>query len=286
MNDHMNYYHNDMREYFLDKANIFLYQNQNDKLILSESSFDACEKYLKAPLNTVFITKDIIEKEKSIFESKLIGEHNRVNISLAAAAGRECGVSEETIKDTIKNFQGVSGRLEMRRKIVKQIDDKKVIIKYYNDTTATTEEASIAALNALTASVEVPIENQEKIILISGGRDKDLSCESLVKKILELNDKNILEKLIILFDEKTTNGSEKLVLELEKNNFNNFIKAKDLNIAVNLANQEIEKLIKEFESQNKENDFIVLFSPAFASFGLFKNEYDRGDKFNEIVDKL
>jgi len=285
MNDHMNYYHNDMREYFLDKANIFLYQNQNenqnDKLILSENSFDACLKYLKVPENVVLITKEIVEKDKNSFESLLFGEHNSVNISLASAAARECGVSEEIIKNAVKDFQGVSGRLEMRREIEKEINNKKILIKYYNDTTATTEDASIAALNAISEKYK-----NDKIILICGGRDKDLSCESLVKKILELNEKNILEKLIILFDEKTTNGSEKLILELEKNNFNNFIKAKDLNIAVYLANQEIEKLIKEFESQNKENDFIILFSPAFASFGLFKNEYDRGDKFNEIVGKL
>ena len=31
---------------------------------------------------------------------------------------------------------------------------------------------------------------------------------------------------------------------------------------------------------------IVLFSPAFASFGLFKNEYDRGDQFNALVKRL
>ncbi len=28
---------------------------------------------------------------------------------------------------------------------------------------------------------------------------------------------------------------------------------------------------------------IVLLSPAFASFGMFKNEFDRGEQFNKIV---
>ena len=27
----------------------------------------------------------------------------------------------------------------------------------------------------------------------------------------------------------------------------------------------------------------ILFSPGAASFGMFKNEFDRGDKFNKIV---
>jgi UDP-N-acetylmuramoylalanine--D-glutamate ligase len=31
---------------------------------------------------------------------------------------------------------------------------------------------------------------------------------------------------------------------------------------------------------------ILLFSPAFASFGMFTNEFDRGDKFIKLVDKL
>ena len=30
----------------------------------------------------------------------------------------------------------------------------------------------------------------------------------------------------------------------------------------------------------------ILFSPAFASFGMFENEYDRGDQFIKIVKKL
>ena len=35
-----------------------------------------------------------------------------------------------------------------------------------------------------------------------------------------------------------------------------------------------------------EKGDVILFSPAFASFGLFKNEYDRNDQFMDIVKKL
>ena len=37
--------------------------------------------------------------------------------------------------------------------------------------------------------------------------------------------------------------------------------------------------------QAQAND-IILLSPAAASFGMFKNEFDRGDQFNEIVKNL
>ena len=51
----------------------------------------------------------------------------------------------------------------------------------------------------------------------------------------------------------------------------------------------------EFDSINKAVNYafgrarkkeVIILSPAFASFGMFKNEYDRGEQFNSIVKKL
>jgi UDP-N-acetylmuramoylalanine--D-glutamate ligase len=44
-------------------------------------------------------------------------------------------------------------------------------------------------------------------------------------------------------------------------------------------------IIKSALAQTKKGD-IILFSPAFASFGMFKNEFDRGDKFTKIIKSL
>jgi len=261
MNDHFNYYHHNLREYFFDKANIFLYQTENDLLILSESSQKACQEYLDKNnfenLKYNLISQTKIDEDKNNFESVLIGEHNRDLISLAIEAARGCGVGEEKIKESIKSFKGVAGRLEMRREIKG--------VKYYNDTTATTEDATIAGLEAL---------RNKKIILICGGKDKELSSKKLAEKIIDFKNKNILEKIILLSDHETTNGTDKLIQEFEKRKFGDFIEVKNIKRALIVANQDLNKID------------IILFSPAFASFGLFKNEYDRGDKFNEIVDNL
>jgi UDP-N-acetylmuramoylalanine--D-glutamate ligase len=47
----------------------------------------------------------------------------------------------------------------------------------------------------------------------------------------------------------------------------------------------LKEAVGEAMNAASEGD-IVLFSPAFASFGMFKNEYDRNDQFMEIVNNL
>ena len=48
---------------------------------------------------------------------------------------------------------------------------------------------------------------------------------------------------------------------------------------------DLNKAVQEAFASAESGD-TILFSPAFASFGMFKNEYDRGDQFNEIVKDL
>ena len=94
------------------------------------------------------------------------------------------------------------------------------------------------------------------IILIAGGADKGLDVAPLKKAI----DKYC--KAVVLLP---GTGTGKLSIG---------IKAKDLKDAVSKS-----------LAQAKKGD-IVLFSPAFASFGMFNNEYDRNDQFVKIIKKL
>jgi UDP-N-acetylmuramoylalanine--D-glutamate ligase len=126
-------------------------------------------------------------------------------------------------------------------------------IKFYNDTTSTTPDAAKAALKAL--------GNKNKLILIMGGADKKLDMLSLIKMI-----PNSCKKAILLPGTGTDNLPEKFK--------NKCVQAKTLKQAIDSA-----------ISSAQKGDTILL-SPGFASFGLFKNEFDRGDKFNKIVRNL
>lgn len=252
MRDHMNYYKGDMSDYFSDKAKTFLYQNQDSILIANEDLKKYIEEFLKPEYKEkfensknkkIFITKEDIDKDREAFESLLEGEHNRLNISLAVRAGIELGINIDSIKDSLKRFNGVSGRLEF----VKEING----VKYYNDTTATTGEAAVAALDAFK-------DKDSKLILITGGTDKELDIENYTNKLIEYKRFGKIKKIIFLSNE-TTSGTKKVLDKMSSLNFNDYVLVKDLSEAVNLA--------KEI---SKSGD-IILFSPGFASFGMFLN---------------
>ncbi|MDQ1281653.1 MAG: UDP-N-acetylmuramoylalanine--D-glutamate ligase [Patescibacteria group bacterium] len=264
MRDHMNYYKGDMSDYFSDKAKTFLYQNQDSTLIANEDLKKYIEEFLKPEYKErfensknkkIFITKEDIDKDREAFESPLEGEHNRLNISLAVRAGIELGINIDSIKDSVKRFNGVSGRLEF----VKEING----VKYYNDTTATTGEAVVAALDAFK-------DKDNKLILITGGTDKELDIENYTNKLIEYKRFGKIKKLIFLSNETTT-GTKKVLDKMSSLDFNDYVLVKDLSEGVDLARK------------SSEPTDIILFSPGFASFGMFLNEYDRGEKFLELI---
>lgn len=180
---------------------------------------------------------------------KLLGEHNRENIACAVAASRSLGVPDATIKKAVEGFTGLPNRLEYLRTVRG--------VKIYNDNNATTPDATIAALRAL----------GKKIILIMGGTDKGLDMSKLVAEIPKHC------KAVILLKES---GTEKIKESIKGYVLSIMIEERDT----------LKECVEEAMKIAKKDD-IVLFSPAFASFGKwFKNEYDRGEQFVKIVDKI
>ncbi len=124
-------------------------------------------------------------------------------------------------------------------------------VKIYNDTTSTTPEATLAALAALEPA---------RTVLIMGGTDKGLDMDALIAKLSEV------KKILLL----AGNGTDRIKDQLPENTIIYDSIAAATAAAMGAA----------------EKEDTVLFSPAFTSFGMFKNEFDRGDQFTAIVQSL
>jgi len=174
------------------------------------------------------------------------GMHNRYNAALALAAARALGVGDEVSRAALASFAGVPGRLELIREVNG--------VKVYNDTTSTTPEATLAALSALNDG------HRMSIILIMGGTDKGLDMGALVARLPEV------KKVILL----AGSGTDRIKNQLPSGTTIYGSIAPAVEAAVDAA----------------EPGDAVLFSPAFTSFEMFKNEFDRGDQFSAIVEAL
>jgi UDP-N-acetylmuramoylalanine--D-glutamate ligase len=178
----------------------------------------------------------------------LLGQHNLYNASLAVAALSALGLAEKEIRDGLATFKPVEGRLQF----VREMNG----IKIYNDNNATTPEATVAGLKAL----------GKNITLITGGSEKNLDLKELAQQIKQR------ATSVIVLTHSNYKGSERLEEELRSVGVK-FVVAADLERALTYALQ-----------HSKGGS--ILFSPAFASFGMFKNEYDRNDTFMRLVSAL
>lgn len=258
MVDHQNYYGSaalsaradPMGLYFADKAGIFEWQKPEDFLVTSRDVLGLAKK------NNKKITGQVVVSDSKVlpknWKIKLLGEHNKLNIAYAVSVARILNIPEKIIKKTVENFSGVPGRLEFVREIRG--------VKFYNDTTATTPDGVIAAVKALGPSTKLRAIKQN-ICLIGGGRDKELDY----KKYVPIIKKSV--KSLALFQ---GTGSDKILSALGKTKFP--VKVFD----------NMKEAFTWTVAQSKKGD-VVLLSPGAASFGVFLNEYDRGEKFNKLV---
>lgn len=238
MDDHMNYYKDNKELYFSDKANIYRHQKEYDVLIASPQARDEIAARDKV---------DITIPEGAFFEMNLIGEHNQVAARLAYEAASQCGLSEEEIKNAIKTFPGVEGRLQNLG-----LCGKEKNIRVFNDNNATTGDATIAAIDAINETYN------KKPILIIGGTDKGLTLDSLEETIL------VGVKTCIFL-----NGTGTSRLNLPKEH----------------TFETLSECVEKAFELAQEGD-VILFSPAFASFSThFNNEYERNDQFMKEVQR-
>lgn len=257
MADHLNYYHGDLEAYFADKANIFLYQEAGDTLVTTPEVFAQAREFALGKDITIgqevrLVDDSVLPEDCAI---PLPGKHNRQNAALAFSALEAVGLSEEEICPHLATFSGLPGRLQFLREL-------KNGVKVYNDNNATTPQATIAALKALAE------EQKKNLILIMGGADKNIPLDELI-----IATREHCQTLVLLPGTGTGRFKKEAAPYFE-----------DLGLAVRRADSLAEAVNKAVHEAEKGDT--ILFSPAFASFGLFKNEYERNDQFVEVVTNL
>jgi UDP-N-acetylmuramoylalanine--D-glutamate ligase len=248
MPDHMNYYQNNMEKYFNDKANIFKYQKKEDILVILPDMKKLIPKNIKSKL--IIVDKRSVDNWK--FNVK--GDHHRENLACAVKVASVLGIPEPKIKKVIAKFKDLEGRLQLLKTHKR--------IKIYNDNNATTPEATMAGIEALKVFPD-PGSGEKKIVLICGGVDKGLPLDNFVKMV------NAHCKYVVMIP---GTGTERLI-----NNYQLQIK--------NEVGKDLKDIVKTALGKASRGD-IILFSPAFASFGMFNNEYERNDLFIKIIKKL
>jgi UDP-N-acetylmuramoylalanine--D-glutamate ligase len=248
--DHLNY-HENMENYVACKKAIAQYQTKNDFLFLPGlgTQVDVLRAYKFLDELKGKITYFKISDLPNHFQPLLPGEHNLNNMAAALSMANNFGINENEALTILKNFQGVEFRLQL----IKEING----IKIYNDSAASNPESTIQALHSLPQS-----------ILIVGGMNKNLDYQELTQVI-----SNQAKMVFFLAGDATE--------ELQKQ-----FKIKNLKLKINKeVYTDLEKLLQDVKKVAKPGD-IILFSPGATSFNLFQNEFDRGRKFNEAVNKI
>ena len=278
--------HSSYEEYIDAKKSIFKYQAEKDILVINYNdeivkNFEneangAVEFFSKNTKleNGVFIHDNMIKTAENslrrqlldIKDIKIRGRHNYENICTAIAATKSL-CDFETAVEAVKEFTGVEHRIEF----VREIDG----VKWYNDSIGSSPTRTIAGLNSF----------DESIVLIAGGYDKNLDYAPIAKPILD----NV-STLVLLG--QTANKIKSAVLNEFEKVEGDIIEDKgkielDYNARklVIIKVETLEETIIKSKEYAKKGE-VILFSPASASFDMFKNFVERGNKFKELVNKL
>src|SRR3989339_369315 len=273
MSDHMNYYGSTslttnkkaMKRYFDDKANIFKYQKKDDILIIRPDVKKLIPQNIKSKLVIINI------KDLNKYNFSVPGKFQKENLACAIEVAKQFKIPNSKITQALKNFKGLEGRLQYVKTVMGSANSPQEGVKIYNDNNATTPEATMAGIEVLSINKQnkqaLPVIYRQglldrKIVLICGGSDKNLPLDDFVKVV------NKYCKAVIMIPGTGTDILSSRKLKVES------YKVKDLKTAIKTA-----------LNLTLRGD-IILFSPSFASFGMFNNEYERNDLFMKIIKRL
>jgi len=271
--DHLNR-HGTVENYALAKANVFKNQSKNDKLILNYDnewtnfflkqnpkaevwffSLNKLPKNIKGIYyqdGSIYLQTKKTEKVLNIKDFvDFWGKHNLANLLSAILVAYLSNGTWADIEKKVKTLPQV----KYRQELIATFGKTKII----NDTSATSPEGGMAAIERF---------GSKNCILISGGTDAGLEYKDWAKTAL----KYFPSENIILLDGSAT---KKMLAEL----------GKDIDISKISVKNTLEECA-DLAFKKISGKTTLLFSPSAKSFEKFKNEFDRGEKFNKIIKKL
>jgi UDP-N-acetylmuramoylalanine--D-glutamate ligase len=178
------------------------------------------------------------------------GDHNVLNILAALTIGHAAGFPLDVMLEAVEEFRGVPHRLEFVRELHGA--------RWYNDSSSSAPERSMAAIRAF----------DEPIVLMLGGRDKDLPWEELMQLVHERVDH------VVLFGdaaEKIQKTADSLGLGMNR-------------LTITRADGLQDAVVKAAEVA--ESGDVVLLSPGGTSFDEFRDFAERGERFRAWVQEL
>lgn len=243
----------------LSKEDCFIFDSDDEitiahlsKIVLTAKMLPFTQK--KEVGQGAFLKEDRImvrynDEECDIYlkELALGGKHNIYNSMAAALAAKASGIDNKTIRECLATFKPIENRLEP----VLSVKD----VLYINDSKATNVDAAWYALEC----------QKRPVVWIAGGKDKGNDYEVL-KDLVRRKVKAIV--CLGVDNTKLREAFEDIVGK------DNMVETRSAEDAVAQASR--------FATAGD----VVLLSPCCASFDLFRNMEERGEKFKEAVRNL
>ena len=263
--DHLNAY-DDMEDYGAAKSSIFRYQGPDDSAFFNADNAYTLRYGQEAPAGEVWYyspdqrmawRRDQPDDRRPFLYAEAIhlrGAHNLGNVQAATLAAERIGVDRETIARAVASFPGVPHRLEVARTVNG--------VTWVNDSASTAPMAGIAALRSF----------DQPIVLIAGGNSKNLDPSEFAAEAVAR------AKHIVLL---AGNASDEFATALRaaaraQGRTDDFLEGPYDSLPV---------AIERAQAATSPGD-VALLSPGFTSFGMFLNEFDRGDQFRTLVQAL
>ena len=259
--DHQNWY-GDMESYVADKRLIYADQTKGDYSIFD--SDDWGDRFASETKATVLRYGDKATWKLDLGELLVPGVHMKTNAQNAATVMHLMGIPDDRIIEILQHWPGIDHRLQYFHSWKNEAG---TTVKFYNDSCATVPEAAAAATQAF----------GKPVILMTGGTEKGLELTPLIKTLTAPDADTIKVKDIYLLAGTAT---DKLVPELDK-----------AGVKYHGPFDGLEPLLREAKSgfdklNHRGEEEVFVFSPGATSFGMFSNEFDRGNKYMTAVKEI